>query len=221
VTEDLSRGQDGGAVLLDHPEDQCHNCQAPLAADQRYCVNCGERRGKARYSLSSVAAQAAPPAPPPSPPKKSARSRVPAGVTLVTGVATLLLAMGVGVLIGHDSNSNTPTKASQPVVTVLGGGAGTAAAATAAHAVHKAKATAKKTTKASSSTSSHTATVKPNFKTTVVHLNKQSVAKAAAAAQKVFGQSHGKLAPPTIQPGQACAHGAGCQGGKFTGNFFH
>jgi hypothetical protein len=130
--------------------------------------------------------------------------------------------MGVGVLIGHDSSSNTPTKASQPIVTVEGGGTGTAGAAVSAHVAHKTKATAKKTTKSTTTkSSSHTATVKPNFKTTVVKLNAPTIQKAAAAAQKVFGQSHGKLAPPTIQPGQSCSSGAGCQNGKFTGNFFH
>ena len=39
-------------------------------------------------------------------------------------------------------------------------------------------------------------------------------------ATKVFGKQ-GNLAPPTTQVGQACSHGAGCSGGKFTGNFFH
>ncbi len=53
-----------------------------------------------------------------------------------------------------------------------------------------------------------------------MHLNKKTVQQAAQAATKVFGKQ-GNLAPPTTQVGQACAHGAGCQGGKFTGNFFH
>ena len=30
--------------------DQCANCGAPLAADQHYCLACGERRGPARFS---------------------------------------------------------------------------------------------------------------------------------------------------------------------------
>ncbi|MFZ0388585.1 MAG: zinc-ribbon domain-containing protein, partial [Solirubrobacteraceae bacterium] len=29
--------------------DRCVNCGAPLSSDQRYCINCGERRGAARF----------------------------------------------------------------------------------------------------------------------------------------------------------------------------
>ena len=104
------------AHLFGAPGDRCQNCSAPLAVDQRYCVHCGTRRGKSRFSLAEVAAQAAPPPPPPSEQKRTARSRMPAGVTLVTGVATLLLAMGVGVLIGHDSTSAPVQKTPAPIV---------------------------------------------------------------------------------------------------------
>ena len=136
--------------------DRCPNCQAPLAPDQRYCVNCGERRGRPRFSYDTLVAQTAPAAAaePPIPPR---RTRFSPGSTLVAGVATLLIALGVGVLIGHDSNS-TATRASAPPVTILGGGTGTGAA--------------------TGSTSS-------GFST-----------------------------------GGSCSGGAGCQNGKFTGNFF-
>src|ERR1700743_1398390 len=36
--------------------DRCVNCGAPLSSDQRYCINCGERRGAARFSLPATAA---------------------------------------------------------------------------------------------------------------------------------------------------------------------
>lgn len=119
----------------------------------------------------------------------------------------MLLAMGVGVLIGHDSSSSPPQRASAPVqVVTVGGGSGTTAASTARA----------KSTKKSSAKSAKQVGVKP----TVVHLNKKTVQQASQAATKVFGKQ-GNLAPPTVQVGGACAHGAGCQGGKFTGNFFH
>jgi hypothetical protein len=43
--------------------DQCAQCAAPLAADQRYCVNCGARRSQAldpaaRYFSEACAARA-------------------------------------------------------------------------------------------------------------------------------------------------------------------
>src|ERR1700746_3812420 len=71
--------------------DHCANCGAPLASDQRYCVNCGERRGKPRFSLAgpqqetvqetSVHAAKAP-----------RRPRTSSTFNLIAGVATLLLA---------------------------------------------------------------------------------------------------------------------------------
>jgi hypothetical protein len=124
-------------------------------------------------------------------------------------VATLLLAMGVGVLIGHDSSNPAPQRASAGVQVVTVGSGGAVASSAAA--------------KTKGKTSSHTAskTAKQlGIKPTVVHLNKKTVQAAAQAATKVFGKQ-GRLAPPTVQVGQPCAHGAGCQGGKFTGNFFH
>ncbi len=195
------------ASLVGPAGDRCQNCQVPLASDQRYCVNCGVRRGSSRFSLDAMAAQAAPPSAP-APPRRSARSRASTGVTMVTGVATLLLAMGVGVLIGHDSSSTPPQRASAGVqVVTVGGGSGNTVGGTAG---------ANKSKKPSKSSTAKRSGVKP----TVVHLNKKTVQQAAQAATKVFGKQ-GNLAPATVQPGQACSHGAGCQGGKFTGNFFH
>src|SRR5688500_7209357 len=31
----------------------CEECQAPLAGDQRYCLNCGHRQGSARVDLAA------------------------------------------------------------------------------------------------------------------------------------------------------------------------
>src|SRR5450755_3368765 len=93
--------------------DRCTNCQAPFASDQRYCVTCGERRGKARSNF------AAPAAPAPSP-KRERAPRPSSGATLIAGVATLLLAMGIGFLIGNaNNNGNTRAAAAPPqVITV-------------------------------------------------------------------------------------------------------
>ena len=46
--------------------------------------------------------------------------------------------------------------------------------------------------------------------------------KAAAnnAAGQVLGTSNNLAKDPTVQVGQSCSGGAGCEGGKFTGNFF-
>ena len=150
--------------------DRCTNCQAPLASDQRYCVTCGERRGKARFNFAAPAAPAAAPAPSP---KRERAPRPSSGATLIAGVATLLLAMGIGFLIGNaNNNGNTRAAAAPPqVITVAGGGVA-------------------------------------------------AIGSGATGRANTLGGGASNLAPTTVQPGQACSHGAGCQGGKFTGNFF-
>jgi hypothetical protein len=113
----------------------CLDCSAPMAADQRYCLNCGQRRGAPRVAfpppapaeLEAAAAPRLPPAPP---------SVLRPGATgvWVTAVGVLLLAMGVGVLIGRSGTgaSARPVRAAAPItVTVPSAGAGAAATATA------------------------------------------------------------------------------------------
>jgi hypothetical protein len=126
---------DGGTTQVHSPlvttrRDQCASCGSPLASDQRYCVECGERRGRARVpQLDGIAernhaASAA---------GSSHRgSRLSVNNTLLAIIGTLLLAMGVGVLIGRTSNGSSSKAPPVRVVTVAGTGAaateGTAAA---------------------------------------------------------------------------------------------
>lgn len=184
--------------------DRCSNCGVPMVSDQHYCLNCGERRGRARFSFNQLANQQ----PAPSVPPASRRLRPTSGATLVGGIATLLIAMGVGVLIGHDSNTGARQAAAvaPQVITVNGGGGATTTAATGGSgATHRganvdhAKGAATKAKK-------------------VVVTKKVATAANAAAATILGGNSN--LAPPTAQVGGSCSHGAGCQNGKFTGNFF-
>lgn len=188
--------------------DRCASCQAPLAPDQRYCVNCGERRGRARFSPETFAtttttttAAVADGIPPQRQPRFSSAA------TLIAGIATLLVAMGVGVLIGHDSNSGTPARASAPQVIRLGAGGGTAA-----------------NTTANNSTASHKSATKhgKQAKTKVVHVTAKTAKAATAAASKVLGSSANSTLSKNVQQkvGGSCAGGAGCQNGTFTGNFF-
>jgi hypothetical protein len=106
----------------------CAGCGAPLAPDQRYCLECGERlvpmssvlQGPAPSSAtpqtapaSSSARAPGPPAsvPPAGPPQRSNTLNV------IAGVGVLLLAMGVGVLIGR-SGSTKQSPAPTQVITV-------------------------------------------------------------------------------------------------------
>ena len=179
--------------------DRCANCQAVLASDQRYCLSCGQRRGKPRFPVGSVTAQAA------KTETKPARSgpRVSPNATLVAGLATLLLALGVGVIIGKGNNGGTSKNAAGVQVLTVGGAGTTSNGANTADATAAAKANKGKA-------------VKP----TIVHLNAKVKAAANNAAAKVLGTSNNLAKDPTVQVGQSCSGGAGCENGKFTGNFF-
>lgn len=189
--------------------DRCADCHAPLASEQRYCVNCGARRGKPRFTADSFVAQTSPAGVPVAEAPPPHRPRVSPATTLVAGVATLLIAMGVGVLIGHNSSSTSTRAAAQQVITVgAGAGTGTGPASSASTGSSRG---------AKHSRSKAAATHKT--KVTVVHLTPKATKAAAAAATKVLGASAPKA--PTVTTGQSCTAGTpGCNNGHFTGTFF-
>jgi hypothetical protein len=97
----------------------CSGCGAPLDDDQRYCLQCGERRMPMSSvllgGLGSPAAQRSEPgasAPPPSTPAAGGRGNA---VTMIAGVGVLLLAMGVGVLIGRSGASKSSATPAQVI----------------------------------------------------------------------------------------------------------
>jgi hypothetical protein len=119
--------------------ESCAGCGAPLAGDQRYCLECGERR----LAVSSVllggpapAAAQSPPQAPPGVPAGPPQDPPPRGnaLLLLAGVGVLLLAMGVGVLIGRSGSSGKQTAAAAPQVIVGTGATGTAGSSEAAFA---------------------------------------------------------------------------------------
>lgn len=190
--------------------DRCVSCGTPLTSDQRYCVACGERRGKARFALPAGPAATAELATPGPTVPSSRPPRASSGTTVVAGVGTLLLAMGVGVLIGRNSADNVnakPVQAAAPTVVTVGGGAGigTTAASTG---------TGKSTKKSSKSKGKGKGKGKQASKPTAAQ-----AAKASAAASKVLG-SNKNLPPATVTVGQT-GHGPGYnKSGKFDGSFF-
>jgi hypothetical protein len=117
--------------------DTCEQCGAPLADDQRYCLECGQRHGGARVdyrhymaaSSQSPAPPAGEPAPPATPgePEKPQRDFAP--LAAVGGIAVLGLMLLVGVLIGK-GNSDTAAAPAPQVVRVQGGEAEGAAKST-------------------------------------------------------------------------------------------
>lgn len=216
--------------------DRCVNCGASLSSDQRYCVNCGERRGQPRFSLAQQQRSAAAPAGSPAPIRRSRRPRISGGATLVAGVGTLLLAMGVGVLIGHNSagNNNSKAAATPQVITVQGGGSSSGGGAStsagtggssasspsgssnsggSSHAKHKSSGGPKHKGGGSSAKKPAASASKPP-PPVVVH-------KAAQAAAKVLGGSAKNVPPPTVTQGQnGSGPGFNKKTHKFDGSFF-
>ncbi len=111
----------------------CPSCGAPLAGDQRYCLECGERRVTMSSLLfggsppadalqaSSPSPPATPPSPPGLPPSPGAPQRNQT-LTVIAGVGVLLLAMGVGVLIGRGGASKQATAPAQVITVATGAG---------------------------------------------------------------------------------------------------
>lgn len=105
----------------------CTVCGTALASDQRYCLGCGARRDQARLPFQDALVPVGPPAGPPTgpPPALWYPPAPPSGgstPTILAALACVLVAFGVGVLVGGGKDGPT-----QPVV--IGGTAGPAATA--------------------------------------------------------------------------------------------
>lgn len=127
----------------------CGTCQAPLADDQRYCLNCGTRRGEPRMDpLAHLmpADGAATTAVAPAVVSAPARGVLgPSGLPLL-GALAVLAALGVGFLIGAGRDEAPVIAQRPPVVNITSAAGGPAAATTATETDAKADAgsTAKK-----------------------------------------------------------------------------
>jgi len=203
-------------------EGRCVNCNAPLAPDQRYCVHCGQRRGRSRFALAGGAAEARQASAAPirsEPPRRRGSS---SGTTVVAGIATLVLALGVGVEIGRLSNNNNPTpvaSAQKPQVNIYNGGAGSSAAQSGTTAASS-SAAAGSSSKHSGSHAKHSKPSATAQTSSTAKPTSQAVQKASSAASGVLGGSGGQ-SNATVTTGQSCAAGtAGCQNGHFSGGFF-
>jgi hypothetical protein len=121
----MATTQDIHAPTLGSQGEPCAGCGAPLAADQRYCLECGMRRADARIPFRDVLARQSGPPRAPVVSGYAEPNRGPSGVMFLVGLVCLLLALGVGVLIGR-SGDDTPTAASPapaPQVISVGGAA--------------------------------------------------------------------------------------------------
>jgi hypothetical protein len=88
----------------------CANCGTPLAADQRYCLACGTRRGDPRVPAEAATVEQPVPAEP------AARPADVSPLAAVIGIALLGGMLLIGVLIGRETGGDETTPA--PVVQV-------------------------------------------------------------------------------------------------------
>jgi hypothetical protein len=118
----------------------CPSCGSPLGADQRYCLECGERQAPvSEFLRSGGPVSSSPPVTPPRPPGAPPGSaqqgpRNNNTVSLLAGVGVLLLALGVGVLIGRSGSgksSGAPIVVTQGAAAAPGPAASTEASFTA------------------------------------------------------------------------------------------
>jgi hypothetical protein len=105
------------APTLGEQGEPCAGCGAPLASDQRYCLNCGSRRAEARlpfleilrYGATENSHEAVPPT-----------RRQPSTPLVAVGVAgAFAIVLGLGVLIGSLGDDGKQVAAAPPpVITV-------------------------------------------------------------------------------------------------------
>ena len=208
----------GDGTTVGASGEECPSCGAALTPGQRYCLECGSRRGDPRLPfMDAVVFMEAINEPktlePPTPRPSATRPRgISANASLIAGIATLVLAIGVGVLIGRSGNNGSATAANQtPQIIKVGGG-------------EESSSSSEPSEEAGSSAANKKAGKAKKGK------SKQAEAKAetgssgtSKAAEEVLKPSGDvKLAPPKQEVGGDCEKGtAGCSSsGEFDGSFF-
>jgi hypothetical protein len=181
------------------PADLCATCGAPMASDQRYCLECGSRRstigsgslagshisepGSAEEGRGESTDRAAPAQTPGGVDPRATDPVVataPVAVTprnggptaIIAGVGVLLLSMGVGVLIGRAGSGSSGNASTGPAQVISVASPGAAGATT--------PTTSTPTSTGPAKTSSHKAS------------------KAPSSSASGVGQVPSKPAPPTV-----------------------
>jgi uncharacterized OB-fold protein len=105
-----------GLPTVGEDGDVCAQCGSVLATDQRYCLNCGWRRGEPRVDYETRMMNGAQPG------TAVAQAQAPSGfqqspIFAVGTIAVLGIMLLLGVLIGKDDNDATQTVAAQAPAT--------------------------------------------------------------------------------------------------------
>lgn len=213
--------------------ESCPNCGAGMAADQRYCLNCGHRRGDPRLPfMDAVVFMESMNAPsgggggtPPPPPSGSGdNNKWNANAALIAGVATLVLAIGVGFLIGRSGHEGSDQAAAPQVIKVEGNGGGgeeTAEAATSEESTTGKEKGGKSKGKKGGKSAIKTENTGKATKKAEANV-KEGANGQSEAVEKVLHTESGVELETEVEVGGDCNPGAaGCsKSGKFEGNFF-
>lgn len=183
--------------------EQCPSCGVHVAPDQRYCLACGARCGEPRLPImdavtfmDSMKQPRDASAPPPQRPQR----RVSSNMALFATIGVLLLAMGVGVLIGRSGNHSIASAPQAAPIVIKGGGEESAT---------------------TSSEGSNGGVIGGSTKKEKPKKLKAE-ANSGKGAEEVLHTAPGvKLADPKVGIGDKCEEGtAGCKNGEFGGEFF-
>ena len=189
---------DEPTVVLGTEQSACESCGSPLAPDQRYCVVCGTRRGPSSLPDAMRGASASRPKRSTPPPRH--RGTSPA-LTILAFVGALLLALGVGILIGRLSDSTPKPQQVHVTLTPDGTSGGSASAPTTTAAQTSATQSAVATSSAATSSA-------PAAAGGSGHGASVTATKATVSATHSTASSSSKTKPGYNSKGQ------------FTGNFF-
>jgi hypothetical protein len=191
--------------LVATTSEQCPSCGVHVAPDQRYCLACGARCGEPRLPIMDAVTfmdamkqprDAA--APPPQRPQR----RVSSNMALFATIGVLLLAMGVGVLIGRSGNHSVASAPQAAPIVIKGNG------------VEESGATASKGAGGTGAIGGSSKKEKPKAL--------KAEAESGKGAEEVLHYAPGVKPPePKVELGDKCEEGsAGCTNGKFEGEFF-
>jgi hypothetical protein len=188
--------------------ERCSSCGSLVAVDQRYCLECGRRRGEPRLPfMDAVVFMDAMnrPVEPPDAPTKEKKRRLSPNSALIAGVGTLLLALGIGVLIGRSGDHGGTQAAPPPQIVTVGGGE---------------EATAQTNAKAGETVAG--AATKGKSKKQIVEAKSKAAETGEGAKDVLHAVPGANLPPPTIKVGGKCEKKvAGCnEKGEFDGTFF-
>ncbi|WP_027008040.1 zinc ribbon domain-containing protein [Conexibacter woesei] len=195
------------SIIKENVVTTCPSCGAPLAGNQRYCLNCGTRHPEARLEFldvldEDVRARSAPPVVVQPHGVAPAGGRLQAHTGLLALASLLVLTLLCGLLVGHwvtDRRSNDAPAVAAPapqVIRVEGGAATSAAPAATAPATSTpgAGAGAARTARRSDSSDAKTAKA-PKGAVSVRSLTSKKAVDDAVRKGKPISTGTGRLPP--------------------------